>query len=622
MNEFLSADCGEESQPRRAGLLKEAFSQIYQEWHPTLNGDLDPATITSSSNRKVFWLGPCGHEWQAVVASRTRIGAGCPFCANQSVLPGFNDLESQLPALAAEWDAEGNGVPASQALAGGNKKYRWNCAERHIYVRSVTERKKGLGCDYCSGKKVLPGFNDLETRFPLIALEWNDQLNGNRACETLPSSTAMSVWTCGRGHNYKQSASNRTGARGAGCPYCSSQRLLKGHNDLASVRPELAQLWDFEGNSDLPEDVFAYSNRKFNWLRGLGHSWSSSPTGMKGSCPYCVNQKVWPGFNDLATLQPELASEWDEKANQISASQVSACGRAKAHWICAGGHRWIAAKYSRCAGTGCPFCSNKSEIPGPGSDLQSLYPEVASEWDYNKNSVDPSQVFPSSGKSFSWICRLGHGYVSSPNTRIKPDGRLIGCPTCSGRRVLEGFNDLASRFPHLAKEWHLDKNFPLLPSQVTSRAKACYWWVCSSGHEWMAAVYSRANGNGCAQCAQFGFKPHEPAVLYFIQNTQLGARKIGITNLMNTSSRISRFEHHGWEVIHTAQHSSGSVIRELERRILRSWIRDELQMPAHLGKRDMRGIGGETETFGMDGPSNELVVQQIQLSLRALSIQN
>jgi hypothetical protein len=138
----------------------------------------------------------------------------------------------------------------------------------------------------------------------------------------------------------------------------------------------------------------------------------------------------------------------------------------------------------------------------------------------------------------------------------------------------------------------------------------------------MAAVYSRANGNGCAQCAQFGFKPHEPAVLYFIQNTQLGARKIGITNLMNTSSRISRFEHHGWEVIHTAQHSSGSVIRELERRILRSWIRDELQMPAHLGKRDMRGIGGETETFGMDGPSNELVVQQIQLSLRALSIQN
>jgi hypothetical protein len=185
---------------------------------------------------------------------------------------------------------------------------------------------------------------------------------------------------------------------------------------------------------------------------------------------------------------------------------------------------------------------------------------------------------------------------------------------------LEGFNDLASRFPKIAKEWHLEKNYPLLPSQVTSRAKASYWWICAEGHEWAAAVYSRSNGNGCAQCAQFGFKPQEPAVLYFIQNIALGARKIGITNLLNKSSRISRFEYHGWEVLHTVQHSSGSIIRELERRVLRSWIRDELQMPAHLFKKDMRGIGGETETFSTDGPSNAYVIQRVNTELSRLRV--
>ena len=603
-----------------SALLKDRFKSIFQEWHPTLNGDLDPYSITAYSNRKVFWLGPCNHEWAAVVANRTRIGAGCPFCANQSVLSGFNDLHSLLPELAAEWDHLTNKLTPSDVLAGGNKKYSWICPEGHTFVRSVTERKQGLACDYCSGHRLLKGFNDLETRFPRIASEWNDQLNGMRACETLPSSTVKRIWTCGRGHNFEQTVSKRTGVQGANCPYCSSQRLLKGFNDLATVRPELALLWDFEGNTELPEDVFAYSNRKYSWRCGSEHYWSSSPTGMKGSCPYCVNQKVWPGFNDLATLRPELALEWDEDGNQIPASQVSACGRSKAQWICAEGHKWIAAKYSRCAGTGCPFCSNKSRIPAPGSDLESLYPEIASEWDYANNSMPPSEVFPSSGKSFFWICKLGHGYISSPNTRIKIDGRVTGCPTCSGRRVLEGFNDLASRFPQLAKEWNLERNFPLMPSQVTSRAKASYWWICAEGHEWVAAVYSRSNGNGCAQCAHYGFKPQEPASLYFIKNTKLGARKIGITNSLNKASRVSRFEHHGWEVLHKVQHSSGSIVRELERRVLERWIRDELEMPIYLSKKDMRGIGGETETFSMDGPSDGLIIQRVNSELAELKV--
>ena len=56
-------------------LLKDANPEILGEWHPSLNEGIDPRTVTASSNRKVFWLGQCGHEWDAVVASRTRLGA-------------------------------------------------------------------------------------------------------------------------------------------------------------------------------------------------------------------------------------------------------------------------------------------------------------------------------------------------------------------------------------------------------------------------------------------------------------------------------------------------------------------------------------------------------------------
>ena len=56
--------------------------EVTKEWHPTLNGDLTPEQVTTGSNRKVWWQCPEGHEWQAMVASRTKKGrTGCPVCA-------------------------------------------------------------------------------------------------------------------------------------------------------------------------------------------------------------------------------------------------------------------------------------------------------------------------------------------------------------------------------------------------------------------------------------------------------------------------------------------------------------------------------------------------------------
>src|SRR5690606_5521251 len=75
------------------------------------------------------------------------------------------------------------------------------------------------------------------------------------------------------------------------------------------------------------------------------------------------------------------------------------------------------------------------------------------------------------------------------------------CVFCSGRRVLTGFNDLATTHPNLAQQWHPTKNNKLTPHQVTKGSGKRVWWICDKRHEWQVAIPHRVNGTGCPYCA-------------------------------------------------------------------------------------------------------------------------
>ncbi|MFG3285285.1 zinc-ribbon domain-containing protein [Streptomyces sp. NPDC048111] len=79
----------------RGTSLRLAAPQVASEWHPSRNGDTTPDSVAAGSSRKAWWLGACGHEWQAVIHSRSR-GCGCPYCGNRKVGYG-NDLAAQCP---------------------------------------------------------------------------------------------------------------------------------------------------------------------------------------------------------------------------------------------------------------------------------------------------------------------------------------------------------------------------------------------------------------------------------------------------------------------------------------------------------------------------------------------
>jgi hypothetical protein len=143
--------------------LNTLFPEIAAEWHPTKNGDLTPDRVNKRTDKTVWWLGKCGHEWTMPISRRTqkqqiasnwkiRKGQGCPYCAGKRILIGFNDLQSKNPQLAAEWHPTKNGeLTPKDVLAGSDKKYWWKCGRcGYEWQNSVNKRNRGTGnCPHC-----------------------------------------------------------------------------------------------------------------------------------------------------------------------------------------------------------------------------------------------------------------------------------------------------------------------------------------------------------------------------------------------------------------------------------------------------------------------------------------
>ena len=126
-----------------------------------------------------------------------------------------------------------------------------------------------------------------------------------------------------------------------------------------------------------------------------------------------------------------------------------------------------------------------------------LRPEIAKEWDYDKNELKPTQVSPSSSKVAWWKCERGHSWKTIISTR---GHNGCGCPYCSGNNVVDGVNDLATINPKLSSEWDYEKN-DLKPNQVAVSSNRLVWWKCEKGHSWRATVACRSwGGNGCPYC--------------------------------------------------------------------------------------------------------------------------
>ena len=148
--------------------LAEVHPELVSEWSEK-NLPLTPDDITFGSNKKVWWRGACGHEWQTSVKARSN-GEKCPICSGARVIAGINDLATTDNQLLSEWDYEQNKLKPTEVSRTSAKRAWWKCRHGHSWSMKINERTiLNKGCRICEQEYL--------SLFPALAVSyerWRD----------------------------------------------------------------------------------------------------------------------------------------------------------------------------------------------------------------------------------------------------------------------------------------------------------------------------------------------------------------------------------------------------------------------------------------------------------------
>ena len=364
------------------------YPELAEEWDYEKNLEINPQDLQAKSNLKVWWkCKHCGHSWQAYISNRTSHNSSCPKCnfklktsfpeqvifyyikkeysdAINSYSDIFSDtmeIDIYIPSLHLGIEYDGARWHSSDDAVKRERKKYLICQAEGIYLIRIRETVTSIAEEICD--QVILATTEYNTKnFTAIFDELQEKLRCTIAVDL---------------ENDRKNI-------------LSSYQIKVIENSLGKLFPEIAKEWDYESNMDMTPFVFsAYSNEMVDWKCKKGHKYSStisSRTQQKCGCPYCSGHKVWIGFNDLETIRPELAKEWDyEKNYPLLPSQFTVGSGQKVWWKCKYGHEWDEIISSRTKRqTGCPYCSNHRLLKG-FNDMVTTNPEIAQEWNYKKN---------------------------------------------------------------------------------------------------------------------------------------------------------------------------------------------------------------------------------------------
>ena len=464
--------------------------------------------------------------------------------------------------LMEEWDWEKNaelGLDPHKLTCGSGFKAWWKCHKGHEWQANIYDRHNGRGCPVCSGKKVLIGFNDLQTINPLLSSEWNAEKNNTLKPNNFTvNSNRIVWWRCNEGHEWQSTIYNRY--KGNGCPTCNSERntsfpeyaflyylerngfevihSYKGNGyELDVYIPSIKVAIEYDGyfwhknkkRSDLiknkkcekdgiklyriREDLLSLNDTSIDYFvrrdqKDLSTTLLAVLKDITGASVDVDLERDLIAIENLREHTEKerslcfsnstLAAEWNyEKNDKLRPEHFTANSGKKVWWICNEGHEWQATIASRNRGNGCPYCGGKKTLIGY-NDLSTVNPVLAKEWNYNKNGeLLPVDITARSSKKVWWKCNQGHEWQATISNRNKGNG----CPYCSGRYAVKGINDLQTSHPILAKEWDYQKNRNLTPRDVMSNSSRAVWWKCSEcGHCYSTSVYNRTRGYRCPIC--------------------------------------------------------------------------------------------------------------------------
>ena len=492
--------------------LETLFPEIASEWNYDKNNGLYPCDFTYGSSKKVWWICDKGHEWESSIAHRTG-GRGCPICkgGNSTSFP-----EQVIYYYAKKF--------FPNTMNRYKIQYKGTRIEVDVYIPEIDIAIEYDGQAYHKDVKK----DELKD---LALSELGIQLIRIREPKCPPLKKTRNIFIIEKvsGRFYYEEAIKRVfsyilkkdiyesiNIRRDYNQILSSYEHLTKKNSIMNINPEILKEWDYEKNGNLaPSHISFGSNILIWWKCSLcGAKWQATVKHRNNGrgCPKCgrksgVDKRIQniihegKSFKSWCEENKErgavLLRQWSDK-NKVNPENVSYGSNTKILWRCQFKHEWTATINNRVNGTDCPYCSNKITLSGY-NDLVTTHKELMNEWDYEKNIVDPHTIRYGSNKKVWWRCSKGHSWEALICNRTTNGS---GCPFCSGKRVLRGFNDLSTVAPHLLSEWDFSNNL-ISPDDVTAGTTKKAWWICKKcGYKWYAIIGDRVSGHGCPRCAR------------------------------------------------------------------------------------------------------------------------
>lgn len=504
-----------------ASIIKEKYTEQFAQLYQYDNPDIDINKLSSGSKTRVTWRCDKGHTWVRDPYSRFRKEkpSECPYCTNTKLWSGYNDIDTVfsnngLHKEISEWSPR-NGVVGKEVSAYSSKKYWWSCDKGHEYDMTPKNRLRGQGCPYCHNRRILVGFNDLLSNCPIVKYYWDSNKNSKSPEEVIYGAKTSCWFICDNNHSFSYSSYNISRTGKVICAICeedkiSNKKKLIEENKKAFYDAKLRRLYDkysylekyYSVDNDL-DFVSALDDLEsiLSWECEEGHNYRDSIRDLharKNKCLHCSGHKITIGVNDFATIFSDKVKDWDivKNGGEIPDGLYPFSSK-KYWWLCDKGHSYEMSLNDKARAVYCPVCSSHRILSGY-NDLETRFPDIAIEWDHEKNDLKPESIFPSSAKKYWWTCPIGHSYSATPNHRIH--GR--GCSICSNKKVVKGINDIFTTSPHLENQWDYNKNdsMNIHPEKLNDGSATRAWWVCDNGHSWNSTIVARKQ-YGCPKCA-------------------------------------------------------------------------------------------------------------------------
>lgn len=479
--------------------IENGRAELLEQWDYEKNKGLLPAEVSIGQTKSVYWICPKGHSYPARIDHRCSMKSGCPYCNHKKVIPGENDLAALYPEIAAEWDKDNNDKSPSEYFPFSNKPVNWICPIcRKSYVKRICDRTLShTGCPYCT-KPGERSTSQQEQSFvyyysKITAVQSRARVFGKEIDIYLPQINAGIEYNGEYYHSKraKQDAEKKVyfAANGIRLITVKCGRKRENYEDVIVMETPL------KANPSLLELTWAIKESfKLLSLSAPEIDLKRDTSEIYALYIHSIKQ------NNISTKYPDIAKEWSVKLNKgLTPDMFAYASNKTVWWTCSTCNNDYDMKISNRTlnKMNCPYCSGK-RIKVGFNDLMTTHPDLAEEWNAQKNSESPQEFSKGSDRKVWWKCKkCGHEWPSTISSRVAGSD----CPACAGRTVIAGYNDLETAVPDAAKLWNYKKNISR-PTDYTKMSNNSVWWLCPDcGHEWKAVISDISSGKRCPKCA-------------------------------------------------------------------------------------------------------------------------